>query len=270
MNKQRRELLRVAAAGLGGLFAIVLGAFALAPLSASATPNKPLLTFEGAHVVDPSQPFGLRHDGRFTASAPFCSAGRAHDVQQADDAGTLMVWRLHTCDDGSGSFTVFLPTVRNEHAGTGTWKVVEGTGRYTALRGVGTYTGTVLSGDPANFATVTYQTDWQGLVDFDADPPAIESFNATARKLRLPRRTYLLRVAVTAQDPSTPIQFLVTVSAGRNRLSTALRTASTATGRAVVNLRINPPTRTRNVQIALTTTDALGNTSTSSRSVKLG
>ena len=251
-------------------FAVSLGvAFALVCLrAASAAPPTFSLTFDGAHVADASLPAGIRHDGRFTASAPFCSAGRAYDVRQVDDGASLAVWRLHMCDDGSGSFTAYMPAdVRGEHGGTGAWQIVEGTGRYTTLRGRGTYTGTLLSGDPVNFSTIVYRTQWHGLVDFDADPPAIQSFTATAKKLPLARRTYSLRIAVTAQDPSAPILFLVDVKAGRSPLTTKI---SKAAEKALMVLRVSPPSSARSVRIALATTDALGNTSTSTRSVKLG
>ena len=251
------------------LIAVFLAvAFALTPARASAAPTEFSLTFEGAHVEDLSLPAGLRHDGRFTASSPFCSAGRAYDMRQVDDGASLAVWRLHTCDDGSGSFTAFMPAdVRGEHGGSGAWQIVEGTGRYTTLRGRGTYTGTLLSGNPESFSTIVYRTQWRGLVDFDADPPAIQSFTASAKKLPLARRTYSLRIAVTAQDSSAPIVFLVNVKAGRSPLATRI---SRAAEKALMVLRINPPSSARGVRIALTTTDALGNTSTSSRSVKLG
>jgi hypothetical protein len=182
------------------------------------------------------------------------------------------VWRLHTCDDGSGSFTAYMPgDVAGEHGGAGGWQIVEGTGSYATLRGMGTYTGTRVSGDPENFLTIVYRTQWRGVVGFDADPPAIESFTATAKKLRLPRRTYSVRVAVTGQDASAPIAFRVTASAGRAPVSIdAVKKTSTGPGAALIALRISPPQRARNVQLALTTTDALGNSSTSSRSVRLG
>src|SRR5262245_42368666 len=154
----RRQLLLVLALSLGV-------AFALMSVLAAAAPSTFVLTFEGAHFVDPSQPEGLRHDGRFTASAPFCSAGRAYDVQQkVDESGFLTVSRLHTCDDGSGTFTAFMPVVRGEHGRGGTWQIIEGTGSYTTLRGMGTYTGTRLSGDADNFLSIVYRTYWQGLV----------------------------------------------------------------------------------------------------------
>ena len=137
-------------------------------------PTPFLLTFEGAHFVDSTLTGGLRHDGRFTASAPFCSAGRAYDVRHVV-VEPLTVLRLHTCDDGSGSFTAFMPVVRGEHGGPGVWQFVEGTGGYAALRGVGTYAGTLTSGNPGAFETISYRTEWRGVVGFDVDPPAIEN-----------------------------------------------------------------------------------------------
>jgi hypothetical protein len=82
-------------------------------------------------------------------------------------------------------------------------------------------------------------------------------------------RTYLLRLAVTAQDPVSPISFIVNVSAGRTPV--AFKQTSTASGvKANIALRIRPPRSARSLRIALTTTDALGNTSSSSQAVKLG
>ena len=271
-NQHRRLLPDATAARLGGLFAIALCiAFALLSVPAAATPSSFSLTFEGAHLVDATLPAGLRHEGRFTASAPFCSSGRAYDVRQIDDGSSLTVWRLHTCDDGSGSFTAYMPALVGEHGGSGGWKIVEGTGSYATLRGMGTYTGTLVSGDPELYLTITYRTHWQGLVGFDADPPTVESFTATAKRLRLPHRTYALRIAVTAQDASTPVEFVAEISSGRTPLSVdMLKKTSTALGKALITLRVSPPARARSAQIALTTTDALGNASTSSRPVKLG
>lgn len=121
---------------------------------ATAAPTPFSLTFEGAHIPDSTVVAGLRHEGRFTASAPFCPAGRAYDAHQFERE-PLDVLRIHICDDGSGSFTAFMPAVRGEHGGSGTWKIVEGTGRYATLRGIGTYAGIRISGDPNVFETIT-------------------------------------------------------------------------------------------------------------------
>ena len=120
MFKQHREPLRNrAVARLGGLIAVALGlAFALLLHSASAAPTTFSLTFEGTYRrSEPAR--RAPAEGRFTASAPFCSAGRAYDVRQVIDGEFLTAWRLHTCDDGSGSFTAFMPVARGEHDGRG-------------------------------------------------------------------------------------------------------------------------------------------------------
>jgi hypothetical protein len=259
------RLVPVAGIALGVLCALLMtGAFAApAPVS---------LTFEGTHVTDPTMPFGLRHEGRFTASAPFCSSGQAHDTRQIDDGGLLTAWRVHECDDASGSFTSYMPNVRNEHEGNGIWRIVEGTGRYAQLRGHGTYIGTHLSGDPNDFSTVSYRAQWQGVVDFDADPPAIEILSATARKLPKRVRTYTVRVAVTVRDPSTPISYTVGVRAGKviTLVPFAQKIVTTSSG-AAVTLRISPPRGARSVRISLAATDALGNgPASAARTIPLG
>jgi hypothetical protein len=249
--------------------AIFVGAaLAVIAVRASAAPAQFSLTFEGAHFADPAMPGGIRHDGRFTASAPFCSAGRAYDVRDVSTSEFLDVMRVHTCDDGSGSFTALMPTVRGEHGGRGTWQIVEGSGQYANLRGRGTYRGTLVSGDPEIFETIVYRTTWNGVVDFDADPPAIQ-VAASTRKLQRPASTYAVRIAVTARDPSTPISYSTTVTAGRIPITPLSdKTASTASG-ATITLRISPPRTTRAIRVEVTATDALGNTTSASRSVRL-
>jgi hypothetical protein len=229
-----------------------------------------VLTFEGAHFPDDSLRDGaLRHDGRFTASPPLCSGGRAYDVEHLVHAEgqPLSVRRMHTCDDGSGTFTALMPVVHNEHGGRGSWRIVEGTGRYAALRGVGSYTGTLLSGNPLDFETIVYRTSWQGVVDFDADPPAIESFATTARKVRSRPRTYALRISVRMRDTGTPVWY--TAEARSGSAASAFKRGSTASGQATFTLRLRPPRTARSGRIVFTAQDALGNETMTSRSVRL-
>jgi hypothetical protein len=135
-----------------------------------------------------------------------------------------------------------------ERGGTGTWQIVERTGRYTTLRGVGTYVGTKLSGDSNVFESITYRTSWQGVVGFDAEPPAIGSLSATVRKLPRPAGAYVLRVSLTARDAAPPVSFTLDVRAGQTGLG--LRQCSTALGQAAVTLRIRPPRGVHGVRIA--------------------
>ena len=250
----------VLAAGLTavvGLFA-VRAAAAQAPFS---------LTFDGAHFADSTFSDGIRHEGRFTASTPFCPAGRAYDVRHVIASEFLDVERIHICDDGSGGFTAFMPAARGEHGGTGTWKILAGTGRYAALRGFGTYTGTRISGNPDVFETIVYRTEWQGVVGFDADPPTIDGFDATARKLRQRPRTYELRIGLSVGDASLPVSYTADVRGGRALL--AFKQGSIASGRASTVLRIRPSRAVAYLRIVLTARDSLGNEARAARTVRL-
>ena len=185
---------------------------------------------------------------------------------------TLSVERMHTCDDGSGSIIVSIPDVAREHqsGGSGSWHIIGGTGKYEKLRGSGTYSGQILSGDPFDFSSVTYRTTWQGLVGFDADPPAL-TLSATATKLKLPKRTYSLRVgfAVRNEEPGARVTYSLIVQANKQYVSGGSKQGSTTTGRATFALRITPPRTARTVQISVRAIDPLGNESTTTRPVKL-
>ena len=76
-------------------------------------------------------------------------------MSQVDTGNQLSVMCVHVCNDGTGSFTAFMPNVVGEHGGSGIWKIVEGTGHYATLRGVGTYTGEKLSGNVDDYASIT-------------------------------------------------------------------------------------------------------------------
>jgi len=232
---------------------------------AAATPASFSLTFVGSHVSDST--LGLRHEGRFTASAPFCPAGSASDVRHLQEE-PLTVLRTHTCDDGSGTITVLLPVVRAEHGGRGSWKIKEGTGKYATLRGSGSYVGELLSGDPGEFASITYRTTWTGKVDFDASAPVV-GVTATATKLNLPRRTYSLRttLAIRNEEVGTSVAYTLTIKSGA--LFLASRQGATTSGRALVTLRIRPPLTARAVQLIVTASDAVANESMTTRSIRL-
>ena len=254
-----RRIVVVAAAGV----AAVVGFFAV---RATAAPAPFLLAFDGAHFADSTFADGIRHEGRFTASPPFCSAGRAYDVRHVIPGAFLDVDRIHVCDDGTGSFTAFMPTVRGEHDGTGTWKIVAGTGQYAALRGFGTYNGTRISGNPDVFETIVYRTEWQGVVGFDAEPPTIDGFSATARKVRQRPVTYELRIGLSARDASMPVSYTLDIRSGRATL--AFKQGSIPSGEAAAVVRIRP-SRAVNVRVLLIARDALGNEASAARTVRL-
>ena len=263
MNRTIRiRLLRFTSAA-----AVAVGAVLVPLASGGVTAATALsLTFDGAHVPDSELSGGLRHDGRFTASEPLCPTGRAYDVRHFEGE-MLSVLRLHTCDDGSGTFTASMPAVRSEHGGMGTWRIVEGTGRYVPLRGMGTYTATLVSGNPDLFDTIVYRTSWKGVVDFDADAPAVETLGTSVRKVIQRPRTYALRLAVAVRDTALPVSFTVDVRSGRTELG--YREGATSSGRATITLRIRPPRGARSARVVLVARDAVGNETRSVRSVAL-
>jgi hypothetical protein len=93
-------------------------AFAWIATSAAAAPTTFTLRFSGKHVrnTNPTLKSDLSHEGRFTASAPLCPIGTAVDTKDVV-LEPLSGMRTHTCDDGTGTFTAFMPDVRREHGG---------------------------------------------------------------------------------------------------------------------------------------------------------
>ena len=230
---------------------------------AAAAPTAFTLQFAGAHIADTSLTAGIRHEGRFTAAPPLCPSGTAVDIQDVE-IEPLTVMRRHTCDDGSGSFVAFMPSVLSEHGGTGTWKIIDGTGKYATLRGVGTYSGHIVSGDPARFDTVVYTTSWQGVVDFDDVAPALTT-TAQAKRLRKPARTYLVRTTIDAHEES--VTYSVDIRAGRSFL--ALMKGTAASGETTSSARIRAPRLTRAVKVIVLVSDSVGNETTTTLQVKL-
>jgi hypothetical protein len=251
------------------LSVVVAGGVASLAGGAGATLSQFSLTFVGRHVTDPAFPAGLHHEGRFTASAPFCASGTAVDTRDVQDP-PLWVERTHSCDDGSGSIVVSMPDVTGEHGGGGSWRIIRGTGKYETLRGSGTYTGQRLSGDPGDFLSITYRTTWKGLVEFDADPPAL-TLTATATKLKLPRRAYSVRVALVVrnEEPGARVTYSLIVQARGQYVAGGSRQGSTTTGRAGFALRITPPSTARVVQLSVRASDPVGNESTTTRPLRL-
>jgi hypothetical protein len=227
------------------------------------------LTLDGSHVPDATLSSGLRHEGPFTASAPFCPAGFAADVKVLADETSLTVLRRFTCDDGTGSFTAFLPNVRAEHgARVGRWQIVDGSGKYASLRGVGTYASVRLSGDPEDFLSITFRSTWSGTVDFDTVAPSI-GVTARATKLRRPARTYTLQVALNVPNeaPEARLPYRLDVMAGGYLL--ASKVGASTNGRAATTLRIRPGRSTRRVRLNVEVTDPVGNKSSTTRTITL-
>jgi hypothetical protein len=93
--------------------------------------------------------------GQFTAAGPavqaglVCPAGFSEDSlnrpsgYQSGGDFRLLVRKLFTCGDGSGTFTLQLEVkLMPEFGTTGNWSVLSGTGAYKNLHGAGTFVGT--------------------------------------------------------------------------------------------------------------------------------
>jgi hypothetical protein len=244
-----------------------LAAVAAVADGARATPRAFTLTLDGRHTEDPTLPAGLRHEGRFTASAPACAAGTARDVSDVV-LEPLTVLRAFTCDDGSGSFTVLLPGVASEHAGSGTWKIVSGTGAYESLRGIGTYSSTLVSGSPNDFLSIKFHSVWKGTVDFDATPPTIQ-VAARAIRLRRPAGSYAVRVVLKLLNEAPGARSSYELEAFAGSASLAVKLGATTTGSVTLNLQVHPPKAARRLRLQIRATDAVGNERAASRAITL-
>lgn len=235
----------------------VVVTLAMGASGAGGSPTALHLTFDGSHVADTSLPAGIRHEGPFTASAPLCSSGTARDVKDVS-LEPLTVLRDFTCDDGSGTFTAFMPGIPSEHGGSGTWKIVGGTGTYVTLRGQGSYQSVLTGGEPQDFLSVKYHATWTGVIDFDDIAPVIRIAAKTV-KVATPRGTFVLRATVNlgGEASGSRVSYVLEVTGGRRDLLT--RIGTTTVGGFTVRARIKPPAATRRVLMRVTATDAVGN-----------
>jgi hypothetical protein len=256
---------------------IGVGSVALASVPESSTapvnvggsrvPSSFELAVNGFHTAaEPREKFslGFRHEGPFTASAPFCSPGYAVDLEQL--AGTAL--REFTCGDGSGRITARKSLLRADSQFTheeGVWAIVDGSGRYSTLRGKGTYVSDVVSGDAANHITTRFREIWRGVIDFDDTPPDVRISRATAK--RLPRRkgTYSVRVAFVARDASI-VSYAMTISGSGVYVR---RSGTTSSGTVSRAFRVRPDKPVRRLLLVVRASDAVGNETRVARSLRV-
>jgi hypothetical protein len=239
------------------LAAVVVAGAALTGVAATQTaPSQFRLVFEGSHND------ALLHFGTFTASG-FCTSGLAADIGTIGEAGL----RRFTCAGGNGTFDARISPLPAEHRGGGTWQIIAGSGELAKLRGRGSFTSDLIAGDLDNPPTIKFRSTWQGVVDLDDAPPTIAFARVTAQKLRRPARTYLLRVAFTAQDAAagTRVAYTATLLVG---IASYLRTGTT-TGLASLSIRFRAPRRVRTAQIRVRAADPLGNEGVTTRAIRL-
>jgi hypothetical protein len=252
----------------GSCAVALLSGVALLTGSGRASPSAFVLVMnDGFHT--PAQPadrftLGFRHEGPFTASAPFCASGYAADLTLVPP----MELRQFTCSDGSGTITARKTVVQADALFTheeGTWSIVEGTGRYTILRGRGTSVLDTVSGDPANHLTTRYNERWSGLIDFDATRPVLSISQASAKRLTRPADAYNVRIAFTARDESS-ISYDMTLSGSGVFVH---RAGSTSAGKVSKSFRVRPRRSARTLRLTLTVQDPVGNETKTVRRLRL-
>lgn len=248
---------------------VVLAGLVLATVLAAAAAGAPTsfeLRFDGVHMpATIASNSGLQHEGAFTASEPLCSSGQAVDIRFE---GQVAV-RRHTCSDGSGSFTARIEPPTAEHGGQGDWRIVEGSGQYEKLRGKGRFTGVLVSGDPADPATVGYRTTWAGAVDFDDLAPELELSTARLRRIARPRGAYALRIAFSARDAAGgAVSYRVRVTPVGSPFAIATGGGTTTGGTVSTSLRIRPG-GIRRIAVEIVAADPVGNERVATRSLRV-
>lgn len=239
-------------AALYGVAVLLTGAGHAAPNSFE------LNIWDGLHTaaVGSNFPLGFRHEGPFTASAPFCSSGYAVDL--AVQPPTEL--RQFTCTDGSGSITARKVIARADAQFTyeeGVWVILEGAGHYTGLRGKGTFVLDTTSGDPTNHITTRFNEAWVGVIDFDVTRPAVSISQATAKRLQRPKGSYSVRIGFSAQDGSgNAVSYVLTVSGSGVFV---LRKGTTNSGTVSTTFRVRPQKPTRTLRLTLVASDPVGN-----------
>ena len=250
--------------------ATLLGVAALVTGIGRASPSSFELVLNGFHsAAEPRERFslGFRHEGLFTASAPFCSSGYAVDLEFMPP----FALRRFTCGNGSGSITARKVVVRADAQFTheeGVWAIVEGTGSYSTLRGKGTSVNDFVSGDPADHITTTFGESWLGVIDFDVTPPEVRISQASATRLRRPKGAYNIRVAFSARDGSAgnAVSYAMTVSAPRVFVR---RTGTTTSGTVSTTFRVRPDKRARRLRLVVVASDPVGHETRVARQLRL-
>jgi hypothetical protein len=252
--------------------AAMAGVATLATTGAGAAPSPFRLVFDGAHrpATFPSAT-GLQHEGPFTASAPFCASGYAVDLRHLVLRQGPVAVRRYSCGDGSGSITAHIEMFPAEHVlgSSEPWRIVAGTGLYAKLRGKGMWTSLSVNGDQSNPASLTFRTEWRGVVDFDNVAPLLSVSKASARKLARPRGVYLLRLSLSAHDDVDGNAVFWKLNVRTRSFGLASKAGKTSSGTVVVSMRVHPARGTRKLLIEIAASDPVGNKRTHVRSIPL-
>jgi hypothetical protein len=224
-------------------------------------------------------PLGYRYEGRFSASAPFCSTGTSVDLEYRASGNVIVELRRFTCSDGSGSITARMAICGwgDDHVPSwseGSWRIVEGTGPYRELRGVGMWMSSPAAGAVGPSGTTErdrrWSNDlqaWEGQVAFDDEAPAVAFSEVGVSRVHGAPREYLVHVELSLRDqvPTTPVSFFVTA---RGRYVLAGKSDTTSSGKASIDLRVRPG-RARALRLRIDAWDPVGNEAATGRALRL-
>jgi hypothetical protein len=241
--------------------AALMTAGATATGGSRAAPASFKLVFEGRHNA------ALLHEGTFTSSVAACPSGSAADISL--DSDTESALRRFTCAGAKGEFTARVAPLPAEHGGLGSWQIVAGDGPLANLRGKGTWTSTRLAGRPDDPATIVFRSTWDGVADFDVTAPTVGVSSVSTRKLRRPKGTYRLRVVLALSDAEGVVSYRLEVVDPRKPLNLLGWKKGETTATAVATVRVHPPKTTRNLQLKIAASDAVGNDTTFTKTVRL-
>jgi hypothetical protein len=238
---------------------VAAGATATGGLRAAHASFK--LVFEGKHNA------ALLHEGTFTSSLVGCPSGTAADV--SFDTETESALRKFTCAGSRGEFTARVAPLPAEHGGLGSWHIVAGNGPLANLRGKGTWTSTRIAGRLDDPATIVFRSTWDGVADFDVTAPTVGVSSVGVRKLRRPKGTYTLRVVLALSDAEGGVVwYRLEVVDPRKPLNLLGWKKGETTATSVATVRVRPAKTTRNLQLDITASDAVGNDTTFTKTVR--
>jgi hypothetical protein len=227
---------------------------------ARAAPASFHLVFDGRHNA------AFLHEGTFSTSLTLCTSGSAEDTSV--DATTDTATRRFTCVEG-GSFTAKIAPLPAEHGGSGSWQIVAGSGPLAGLRGKGTFSSTRSGGRTDDPATITFRSTWDGIADFDVDPPTIAVASSSAKKLKRPKGSYSVRLRLTFTGDLAVSYVLQVVDPKKPGNAFAYKLGSTTNGSASQTFRIRPPKNLRTVALEIDAEDAVGNAASFAKALRL-
>jgi len=188
------------------------------------------------------------YTGTFTSSGLICPSGTWKDTESTGGINTE-----HACPDGSGVIDSILRT------GVGVWYFTGGTGRYTTLRGGGNCR---VSEGPPIVRTCQFLAAFD-----DVAPSATLTRLAVSPTSSMHRHT--VHTSFTARDDvaGNAVHYKLIIRAGSKTLA---RRTGTTTGEAKsFALKLKAPRAARELTLALTLADPVGNTRTIRRTRRL-